>query len=77
MQGPSELGSSGKLADWDRTADLPRIDVPTLVIGATHDTMDPAHMRWMAEQLPEAATCTARRQPPGDVRRPASTTSPG
>ena len=41
MQGPSELGLSGTLEDWDRTADLPGIDVPTLVIGATHDTMDP------------------------------------
>jgi proline iminopeptidase len=52
MQGPSELGLSGALADWDRSADLPRIEVPSLVIGATHDTMDPAHMRWMAGQLP-------------------------
>ena len=52
MQGPSELGLSGTLEDWDRSADLPHIDVPTLVIGATHDTMDPAHMRWMSEQLP-------------------------
>jgi proline iminopeptidase len=53
MQGPSELGLSGKLATWDRSADLGRINVPTLVIGATHDTMDPGHMRWMAEQLPQ------------------------
>jgi proline iminopeptidase len=52
LQGPSELGASGKLEQWDRTADLPRITVPTLVIGARHDTMDPAHMRWMSEQLP-------------------------
>jgi proline iminopeptidase len=52
MQGPSELGLSGSLEDWDRSADLPSITVPTLVIGATHDTMDPDHMRWMAEQLP-------------------------
>jgi proline iminopeptidase len=52
MQGPSELGASGKLEEWDRTADLHRIDVPTLVMGAEHDTMDPAHLRWMAEQLP-------------------------
>jgi proline iminopeptidase len=52
MQGPSELGASGKLEHWDRTADLPRIEVPTLVMGAEHDTMDPAHLRWMAEQLP-------------------------
>jgi proline iminopeptidase len=52
MQGPSELGASGKLVDWDRSADLPDIGVPTLVIGAEHDTMDPNYMRWMSEQLP-------------------------
>jgi proline iminopeptidase len=51
MQGPSELGASGKLAAWDRTADLGRIEVPTLVIGAGHDTMDPSHMEWMASQM--------------------------
>lgn len=48
MQGPSELRASGKLADWDRTADLGKITVPTLTIGARHDTMDPAHMEKMA-----------------------------
>jgi proline iminopeptidase len=53
MQGPSELGLSGSLEDWDRSADLKNIDVPALVIGATYDTMDPAHMRWMSEQLPQ------------------------
>ncbi len=53
MQGPSELGLSGTLEDWDRSADLQNIDVPALVIGAAHDTMDPAHMRWMSEQLPQ------------------------
>jgi proline iminopeptidase len=52
MQGPSELGASGRLVEWDRSADLHRITVPTLVIGAQHDTMDPAHLRWMADQLP-------------------------
>lgn len=52
MQGPSELGVRGTLANWDRSADLGSITVPTLVIGAAHDTMDPAHMAWMAEQLP-------------------------
>jgi proline iminopeptidase len=51
MQGPSELGASGKLAEWDRTADLHRIGVPTLSIGAAHDTMDPGHMRWIAETV--------------------------
>ena len=48
MQGPSELGAAGKILEWDCTADLWRIDVPTLTIGAAHDTMDPAHMEWMA-----------------------------
>lgn len=54
LQGPSELGASGKLADWDRTADLATITVPTLVIGARYDTMDPAHMEMMARTLPRA-----------------------
>ncbi len=55
MQGPSELGMSreAKLSQWDRVKDLPRIAVPTLVIGARHDTMDPAHMEMMAQQLPK------------------------
>ena len=48
MQGPSEMGASGTLEKWDRTADLGKITVPTLVIGATHDTMDPKHMERMA-----------------------------
>ncbi len=48
MQGPSELGASGKLDQWDRMGDLDLITVPTLVIGAQYDTMDPQHMEWMA-----------------------------
>ena len=52
MQGPSEMGASGKLEKWDRSADLKRITTPTLVIGAQHDTMDPKHMAWMATQFP-------------------------
>ncbi len=52
MQGPSEMGASGKLEHWDRSADLSKITVPTLVIGARYDTMDPAHMAWMSKQLP-------------------------
>jgi len=55
MQGPSELGISAdaRLAHWDRFDDLASIDVPALVIGAQHDTMDPAHMAAMAERLPQ------------------------
>jgi len=52
MQGPSELGASGRLAAWDRSRDLHRITVPTLVIGARYDTMDPDWMRAMASRLP-------------------------
>lgn len=52
LQGPSELGASGRLVDWDRSAALPEIEVPTLVIGAQHDTMDPKHMEWMASVFP-------------------------
>jgi proline iminopeptidase len=51
MQGPSELGLSGNLVDWDRMSDLGKIAVPTLVIGARHDTMDPAHMEMMAGKV--------------------------
>ena len=51
MQGPSELGASGKLENWDRSKDLAQISVPTLTIGARHDTMDPEHMAWMATQV--------------------------
>lgn len=52
MQGPSELGASGILAAWDRTDVLESINVPTLVIGATYDTMDPAHMEMVAGRIP-------------------------
>jgi proline iminopeptidase len=51
MQGPSELGGSGKLANWDRTADLGKITVPTLAIGARHDTMEPAEMERIAKAV--------------------------
>jgi proline iminopeptidase len=53
MQGPSELGASGKILKWDRSADLKRISVPTLVVGAKYDTMDPKYMKWMSEQFPK------------------------
>ena len=52
MQGPSEFGVSGKLEKWDVSAELLNIKTRTLVIGATHDTMDPAYMEWMSKQLP-------------------------
>ncbi len=44
MQGPSEFGISGRLAKWDIKARLKEIAVPTLMIGAKYDTMDPKAM---------------------------------
>jgi proline iminopeptidase len=54
MQGPSELGmwDEAKLAQWDRTDDLSRINTPALVIGGRHDTMDPEFLKSMAERMP-------------------------
>jgi proline iminopeptidase len=51
MQGPSEFGIAGKLANWDVSKELKNIKVPSLVIGATYDTMDPKYMEWMSKEL--------------------------
>ena len=53
MQGPSEFGISGKLANWDVSKELKNIKIPSLVIGATHDTMDPKYMEWMSKEIPK------------------------
>ena len=54
MQGYSEFGITGNatLAKWDRSGDLSKIKTPTLVIGATHDSMDPKHKEWMSNEFP-------------------------
>jgi len=44
MQGPSEFGIGGNLANWDIKDRLKEIRIPTLMIGAKHDTMDPKAM---------------------------------
>ena len=44
MQGPSEFGIGGNLANWDVKNRLKEIRIPTLMIGAKHDTMDPKAM---------------------------------
>lgn len=51
MQGPSEFGIAGNLTHWDRKADLPKLQIPTLTIGSKYDTMDPKHMEWMSTQV--------------------------
>src|SRR4051812_6775652 len=54
MQGPSEFGISGKLTNWDVSKELKTLKIPTLVIGATYDSMDPKYMEWMSQQIPGA-----------------------
>ena len=44
MQGPSEFGIGGNLANWDVKNRLKEIKIPTLMIGAKYDTMDPKAM---------------------------------
>jgi proline iminopeptidase len=44
MQGPSEFGIGGRLANWDVKERLKEIAVPTLMVGAKYDTMDPKAM---------------------------------
>ncbi len=58
MQGPSEFGIAGNLAQWDVTNQLPQIKTPTLVIRGMHDTMDPAFMEMMSKKLPNGTLTT-------------------
>ena len=53
MQGYSEFGITGDatLKNWDIKERLKEIKIPTLVIGAKYDTMDPAHMEWMSKEV--------------------------
>ncbi|MBT8209659.1 MAG: proline iminopeptidase-family hydrolase [Eudoraea sp.] len=53
MQGYSEFGITGDatLKDWDIKDRLKELSVPTLVIGAQYDTMNPKHMEWMAGEV--------------------------
>jgi proline iminopeptidase len=51
LSGPSELAVIGKLANWDRSADLGKITVPTLTIGARYDTMDRKNIERMSKAV--------------------------
>ena len=71
MQGNNEFVVTGNFKDWDRWADLPKIKVPTLVIGAKYDEMNPDDIRREGSLHPELARAHLReRQPPRDVGRP-------
>ena len=69
MQGPSELGLSGKLSDWDRTADLDRSRCRRWSSGL-------ATTRWIRRSCADGRPLPERplprvpeRQPPRDVGR--------
>jgi proline iminopeptidase len=51
MQGPSEFGISGRLANWDIKSRLKEIKIPTLMVGAKHDTMDPKAMEEQSKMV--------------------------
>lgn len=54
MQGPNEFVFTGNLKDWDRWSDLHKITIPTLLIGARYDTMNPADIEKMGGLMPNA-----------------------
>ncbi len=60
MQGPSEFGITGdaSLRDWDVSHRLKEINVPTLMLGGKHDTMDPSYMEWMATEVQKGRSVT-------------------
>lgn len=51
MQGPSEFKTGGRLLHWDRWNDLQNIHVPTLMVGAKYDTMNPDDMEEMSRKV--------------------------
>ena len=51
MQGPSEFGIAGRLANWDIKDRLKEIRIPALMVGAKYDTMDPAAMEAQSKMV--------------------------
>lgn len=51
MQGPSEFGIAGRLANWDIKNRLKEITIPTLMVGAKFDTMDPKAMEEQSKMV--------------------------
>jgi proline iminopeptidase len=50
--GPDQYVFGGELVHWDRWADLHRIKVPTLTMGAKYDFMDPRSIEREAHLIP-------------------------
>ncbi len=53
MNGPSEFVILGEIRDYEREADLARVDVPTLVTCGEYDNARPATCRHYASLLPQ------------------------
>ncbi|MBI1342562.1 MAG: alpha/beta fold hydrolase [Terrimonas sp.] len=51
MQGPSEFKTGGRLIHWDINDRLKEIRVPTLMVGAKFDTMDPETMKEQSKMV--------------------------
>ncbi len=51
MQGPSEFGVAGRLANWDIKNRLKEIRIPALMVGAKFDTMDPKAMEAQSKMV--------------------------
>lgn len=54
MNGPTEFDVIGTLRTWDRTPDLGRIGVPTLVTCGRHDEITPACSETIRDGIPDA-----------------------
>jgi proline-specific peptidase len=54
MFGPSEFHATGLLQDWDITARLPEISVPTLVTSGAYDEATPLVAQTVRDGIPGA-----------------------
>jgi proline iminopeptidase len=54
MNGPTEFDVIGRLREWDRTADLGRIGVPTLVTCGRYDEITPSCSQTITRGIPDA-----------------------
>ncbi|MDN3588662.1 proline iminopeptidase-family hydrolase [Pedobacter aquatilis] len=54
MQGIDEFHVTGNLLNWDFWDKMPRIKVPTLVLGGVYDEMDPESMKREAQLIPNS-----------------------
>jgi len=54
LHGPNEFLVTGSYKDWNRWDDLSNIHVPTLILGARHDSMSVADQEEMGKRIPSS-----------------------